>query len=281
MFDYTLYKKKILSNKKINTAGFIEIEILDRLMDKLSFIKINPKNILCVGSSFGQLSQLMREKYPKANITCCDLLTESITSSISQSTRIKHITQDIDLELPYQDNYFDLIISNLLLHKLDHTEHFIREVKRTLVNQGMCLFSMFGVETLKEVAIAWQQIDTHSHIQPFFDMHDIGDLALKAGFEQPVLDVEFIKFTYKQAKKAIQDIQELNDPLALENMRKTLTGKKRWNHFTQQLEAISPITITYEVIYGHIVKQVKNVSKLKNNTAKVSIESLKETLNRK
>ena len=112
-------------------------------------------------------------------------------------------------------------------------------------------------------------------------MHDIGDLALQAGFEQPVLDVEIIKLTYNTTDKVIQDIKALHDPLAHTAMRQTLTGKKRWYKFTGQLKINSPIKITYEIIYGHMIKQDTNTAKLKNNAAKITLESLKETLTRK
>ena len=282
MIDYSAYKTKLLKKQTLG-QGFIEQEVLKRLLDKLSFILIKPKRVLCIGSSHLNLAGNMQKIFPTADIHLCDL------TNISPHTLPKNVTAiqcDIDKGLPYKANYFDLVISNLTLHKLDHTEHFIHQLKHILTVNGMGLFSLLGLDTLKEIAQAWAIVDKSPHIHPFFDMHDIGDITLKAGFLNPVLDVETLCLTYSNALKALTDIRALNDPLAHQHMRTTLTGKNKWQQFITALEMPldhqQKIGITYEIIYGHVVKQGSNTSKLnQDNTAKITLDTLKQTLKQK
>jgi malonyl-CoA O-methyltransferase len=63
---------------------------------------------------------------------------------------------------------------------------------------GMLLFSTFGPDTLRELRAAWAEVDQHSHVSRFLDMHDVGDAMLAAGLRDPVLDVDRYTLTYSE-----------------------------------------------------------------------------------
>jgi len=280
MINYTLYKTKVLSSNNIE-SGFIEKEVLNRLLGKLDFILLKPQRILCIGNCCNLLISALKIRFPHAEIIYLNCV-----KSQSLNKQEKYILCDIDTGLPFQANTFDFIISNLVLHKLEHTEHFIREIKRILEPEGMCLFSLLGMDTLKEISSAWKKVDNLAHVHDFYDMHDIGDLLLKVGFLNPVLDAENLMFTYTKYLQAFADIKDLNDPLAHEQMRMSLTGKNRWNAFIQQLKNLTlnrdgKIQMTYEIIYGHVIKPKKETAKLIKNQVTVTLDSLKQSLKRK
>jgi malonyl-CoA O-methyltransferase len=86
-------------------------------------------------------------------------------------------------------------------------------------------------------------------------MHDIGDELMKAGFSQPVMDMEIITMTYSSVDYLMRDLKDIGASNTTKNRRKGLTGKVRmqafkqaYKHF-QQADGLYPAT--YEVIYGH------------------------------
>ena len=280
MIDYTAYKRKVMAFSATE-PGFIEREVAERLMDKLSFIHTEPRNILCLGSCFGELDNQLQERYPDARVVTADLLP--IEAMPPQQSGSQRVSADLDAGLPFASGCFDLVLSNLLLHKLDHTEHFMHELKRVLVPEGMALFTLFGVETLEEIARAWARVDRFAHVHPFFDMHDLGDLALRVGFKTPVLDSEKVTLTYSTPDQAIEDIRALNDPLAHTEMRRGLTGKSLWGGFLAALSAQgSPegIGVSYELVYAHVIRPPHETAVLQDNEARVTLDSLRQSLKR-
>ena len=55
---------------------------------------------------------------------------------------------------------------------------------------GLLLASSFGPQTLQELRAAWPAADAGVHVNEFVDMHDLGRALQRAGFIEPVLDVD-------------------------------------------------------------------------------------------
>ena len=61
-------------------------------------------------------------------------------------------------------------------------------------------FTSLGPDTLKELRAAWAEVDSHSRVLEFIDMHDLGDALVRAGFAAPVLDVERYTLRYSDVR---------------------------------------------------------------------------------
>ena len=68
----------------------------------------------------------------------------------------------------------DLVFSNLMLPWCHDPETVLREFRRVLRRDGLLSFATFGPDTLRELRDAWAGIDGHTHVNYFYDMHDIG-----------------------------------------------------------------------------------------------------------
>ena len=92
--------------------------------------------------------------------------------------------------LPLPDGSVDLIISNFhaAVERLRRGAGGIPA--RKLAPRGFLSFTTLGPDTLKELRAAWIAVDSHSRVNQFIDMHDIGDALVRAGFAAPVLDAE-------------------------------------------------------------------------------------------
>jgi malonyl-CoA O-methyltransferase len=120
---------------------------------------------------------------------------------------------------------------------------------------GLLLFTTFGPDTLKELRQSWQSVDNFPHSSQYADMHDIGDELMKAGFSQPVMDMEIMTMTYSSVDYLMRDLKDIGASNTDTSRRKGLTGKARMQAFKQaykqyqQADGLYPAT--YEVIYGH------------------------------
>ena len=94
--------------------------IAEELIDRLHYIKINPKRILDIGSATGRNAILLAKIFPAAEIYELDFSIDMLRVSMNKSSGFRKlfsskkryfINADMDL-LPFHDNTFDLIVSS-------------------------------------------------------------------------------------------------------------------------------------------------------------------------
>jgi malonyl-CoA O-methyltransferase len=119
---------------------------------------------------------------------------------------------------------------------------------------GLFLFSTLGPDTLKEFRASWEAVDLTPHTNDFIDMHDIGDALLQSGFQDPVIETEYLTIEYPSAKKLMGDLKGIGAQNSHPNRARGLTGKKQFQEFTESYETFRRpnglLPVTYEVIYG-------------------------------
>ena len=125
------------------------------------------------------------------------------------------------------------------------------------------MFSCFGPDTFKEVRAASKSAGIDENVLPFVDMHDFGDMLVRAGFSTPVMDMETITVTYSSVDKLLADVRAWGgNPLS--TRASGCMGRKKWRYFTDALKrsrgatasGAEVIGLTFEVIYGHAFRPV-------------------------
>jgi malonyl-CoA O-methyltransferase len=130
------------------------------------------------------------------------------------------------------------------------------DVHRVLNAEGLLMFSTLGPDTLKELRVA-SSADGNVHVNRFLDMHDIGDALVRAGFADPVLDVERVVLTYDDVISVMRDLKSIGAHNATDGRVRGLQGRKFLQNLTQQYEQFrkdGKLPATFEVIYGHAWK---------------------------
>jgi len=158
-------------NHSFEKSDFLHREILERMIDRLSLIKINPKKILLIDQGFSE--EKLNNIFPDAKIERLFELPENFS---------------------HTNNSVDMIFSNLYLHYSPNPEKFFKELSRILKPNGLLMFTMLGPDTLKELRFAWGAVDKFPHIHDFYDLHDVGDSLMRSQFSEPVMLQEFLKF---------------------------------------------------------------------------------------
>ena len=83
-------------------------------------------------------------------------------------------------------------------------------------------------------------------------MHDLGDLALKAGLAEPVLDVDRLTVTYAEPAALWRDLKAVAAGNVAGGRRRGLTGRGRWSRVEHALAPRSGerFAVTVELIFG-------------------------------
>eukprot|EP01037_Dinobryon_pediforme_P003313 gene3312-3358_t len=164
----------------LSDAQFLYAEIANRMLDRLTLIRMQPENILDAGCGPGSGITLLKNRYPTARITGQDFNAQAL--AIAQ----KMHDQGCDLaDTGLVPEALDLIWSNLAVHWHPAPHDVLREWARIVKLNGLVFFSCFGPDTLKEVRQALVTAKLVTQTPSFVDMHDFGDLLVENGFGDP------------------------------------------------------------------------------------------------
>ena len=271
-------KNKIMYsfNKKASSYdqySLIQKEVAQRLYDRLSSIKIKPMSILDIGCGTGHLSDMLFRLYPDANITCLDISFNMLEESYKKNGNLSCILSDAE-NMPFKNNKFDLIISSFTLHWCDEIEKIFFDTHRFLKDKGLFLFATVGPNTLDELETAYYQaIDTEKHVNYFSDMHTYGDLLLKFGFHDPVMDTEKIIVEYNTFKDVLDSLKKTGANMVRDS-KPSYISKNSYQKLSNAYptnQSNDRYPVTYEMIYGTAWKNIENTAE---NTEVIPIKKI-------
>jgi len=192
-----------------DTAAILHRELLERLLSRLDVISSKPSVILDLGSGTGHGSKALKKRFPKAQVIAMDFAPAMLHASRKQQSWLRpfdRVCGDAQT-LPLKAQSVDWVVSNAMLHCCEQPDAVFAEVQRILKPGGAFSFSTFGPDTLRELRTAWREVDTAPHVQPFIDMHDLGDALVRSGLADPVLDVEPFTLTYPTLNALLAELK--------------------------------------------------------------------------
>lgn len=237
-------------------VAVLQREVGDRLLERLDFLRIAPERILDLGAGTGHLARALTKRYRRARIVALDIAHAMLLQARRRSgwwRRPRFVCGDIE-RLPFADHSVDLLLSSLTVQWCNALEPTFAEFRRVLRPGGALLFTSLGPDTLHELRASWAAADGYSHVNTFLDMHDVGDMLLRAGLRDPVLDVERLTLTYPDLRGLVDDLKALGAHNLTAGRARGLTGKARWQRVRETYDGFRAdglLPATYEVIYGH------------------------------
>ncbi len=231
--------------------------IADALLERVDELKLSPSHILDLGCGTARATSLLKKRFRRSFLLGLDLsprMLEVAAKRQSWLARYPLLAADV-AHLPLVSNRFDLVYSNLMLHWVSDTSQTLAEVARVMKPGGTLCFSTLGPDTLKELRAAYAQVDEHTHVNTFLDMHDVGDALVRAGFSDPVLDVEHYTLTYKQVADLWKDLRG-NGATALPATQVGLRGRAFPSRVCAAYETLRDqgrLPATFEVIFGRAI----------------------------
>ena len=243
--------------KSYDRAAILEKEVLSRLLQRFEYFHYQPRSVIDIGCGTGKGVAGLQKKYPRSKIVGLDLAFSMLQESKKQYgfLRKKHVVNADMEKIPFADNSFDLLFSNLALQWVNDLGATFKEFARIGRSGGLLMFATFGPDTLKELRESWSEVDRNPHVHQFIDMHDIGDALMLSGFSQPVVDTEYIRLEYQQFRQLFEDLKNTGASNADKNRSRGLMTPakfKRLEDYYRQLGyEQGKFIASYEIVYGH------------------------------
>lgn len=242
-------------------ASRLEAEVGGRLLERLDYVKLEPRRVLDLGCGPAREARALAARYAGAQLLLLDFAlpmlhrarpARGLLARLAARRAAATVCGDLE-HLPLAAASLDLVFSNMALHWAPQPLAAMREVQRALAEGGLFLFSTLGPDTLKELRAAAGAPRVHA----FRDMHDLGDMLLEAGFSAPVMDMEQLTIVYAEPEALLGDLRASGQTCALESRGRGLTGRAfgaalRAGLARQQRDGRLPVS--FEVVYGHAWK---------------------------
>ncbi len=252
----------------------LQTDVREELLERTRWLfkgrDSNVRRILDLGSGTGAALPALRQTWPDAELLALDFAAPMLTVAqrhfsnggsglLARIRRTWHappmstaICADA-AALPLVQQSVDLVFSNLMLQWCDDLDMVLAEIRRVLRPEGLVIFSTFGPDTLRELRSAWAQVDDAVHVSGFLDMHDIGDALMRAGFREPVLDVDRLQSQHTDARALMQQLKSVGAVNAAWGRTATLTGRRKFQAACAAYPRIadsSQIAATWEVVFA-------------------------------
>ena len=175
-----------------DAAAVLQHEMGRRMIERLDYIRLEPRLILDIGCGTGVATEALLKRYPKAEVLALDFALPMLARTRKRGRWLRRprcLCGDLD-HLPIASQSVDLVYSNAALQWSQDPAGAIAEMHRVLRPDGLLMFSSFGPDTLKELRHAWSEVDGFEHVHGFLDMPHYGDMLMSAGCADPVMDVE-------------------------------------------------------------------------------------------
>ena len=209
-----IFDRRLLRDRRGRAAGglhahdFLLTEIAERLADRLSDIARRFPVALDLGARDGILARTLQGRGGIETLIQSD-------ASLNNARR-GDLVADEEL-LPFKEQSFDAILSNLSLHWVNDLPGALAQIRSSLKPDGLFLASLFGTGTLAELRTALMEAElaetggASPRVSPFADLRDAAGLLQRAGFALPVADADTVTVTYGDFLALLRDLRGMGE----------------------------------------------------------------------
>ena len=243
------------ASSSYEAAATLQSQVADELLSRLEPFAFEPPVLLDLGAGTGRAAAELKRRYRRSLVIALDLAPGMLRQAARHQRffrRFQCVCADA-ARLPLESASVDVVFSNLMLQWCDSLDDVFAEVRRVLKPQGFFAFTTFGPDTLKELRGAWSAADTHNHVNRFLDMHDVGDALVRAGLQEPVLDIDRTQLTYDDGMALMRDLKSIGARNVTAGRPRSLVGRSRVQRVLAAYEAFrkdGKLPATYEIVYG-------------------------------
>ncbi|HET7844898.1 MAG TPA: malonyl-ACP O-methyltransferase BioC [Xanthomonadales bacterium] len=242
-----------------DATAVLQHEVEARLLERVDELGLAPARVLDLGAGTGGGTASLRKRFGGAQVVALDQATDMLREAGRRRgwwKPFQRVAGDANA-LPLRDGSVDFVFSNLCLQWCPDLPRVFAELRRVLVPGGAVLFTTFGPMTLHELRAAWGAADGAPHVNRFADLPEIGDALLAAGFRDPVVDLDTITLTYRDARTLMRELRAIGAGNADSARPRGLTGRARLARVLAAYEGHrrddGTLPATYEVIYARAI----------------------------
>jgi len=235
----------------------IQRHVADHLVESLDVMNLTPRTIIDIGAGTGYCAGALRRRYTRAQLLLVDFSAAMLEAARAKAprwrSRQRYICADAE-GLPFADASADIVFSSLTFQWCSNLDAVFAECRRVLKPEGLFIFSSLGPDTLHELRAAWRVVDAAPRVNPFIDMHDVGDALVRAGFAGPVLECDVLTATYDDATAVMRDLRGIGAVNTLGGRKRGLSTRNDIRRMSEAYDTFridGRIPATYEVVYAH------------------------------
>ncbi|MFZ2726727.1 MAG: malonyl-ACP O-methyltransferase BioC [Methylococcaceae bacterium] len=167
----------------------------------------------------------------------------------SGSDTLNYVCADAE-KLPFAEQSFDGIVSNLALQWCMPLNTALNELHRVLKPNRVLIFSTFGAQTLQELKTAWASVDNQAHVNEFYTAEQLQPLLAQAGFTNIALSNQTYLSRYDSVLSLMRELKQLGAHSVLAQREQVTTRKALQAMLAAYPTAIdnTQIHATFEII---------------------------------
>lgn len=286
-------------------APWLHQEVARRLADKLGPIRLTPQTWIDWSAWLGGGAAQVLARYPQARRWVVEpdaaLAARSAQAEADAAPRgwrtlwrkpdvreVVHaepVSEDAPWRVPDAHGVagVQMLWANMSLHGASDLPAMLAGWHRHLATEGFLMCSGLGPDTARELRAVYRSMGWPLPTIDFIDMHDLGDELVRAGFADPVMDMERLTLTWATPQAMLDEIRTWGGNVAQGRFAGLRT--RAWRE--RLLAAIDQhmrqpdgrIALTVELVYGHALKPMPR-AKLAAET-RVTLADMRQMVRKK
>lgn len=243
------------ASSRYDGASQLQSQVREELLSRVDALREAPSAILDLGCGTGAAAEALKKRFSRVRVVAADIAPGMVQAARRRS-RFWRSFECVEADahrLPMADASFDVVFTNLMLQWADPLDDALAQIGRVLRPGGLLLASSFGPETLQELRWAWAQADGAVHVNRFVDMLDFGAALQRAGFSEPVLDVDRHVRHYPDVDALMAGLKAIGAHNVNSGRPRGLTGRHRLERMRQAYERLrqpAGLPATWQVVYA-------------------------------
>jgi malonyl-CoA O-methyltransferase len=271
-----------------DASPWLHQEVARRMAQRLQWIKLKPAVLLDWWAFSGASQAVLAQAYPKTRrwvLEPTPALRARAQGVRSAWWKLGSLAAKPSCVLGPQDvlpQSVQLVWANMMLHAVADPPRTFQAWHEAIAVDGFVMFSCLGPGSLRALEALYQRLDWGPAMAPFVDMHDLGDMLVRAGFADPVMDQELITMSWPNAQALLNELRSLGGNASPQRFQGLRTP--RWHTaLLRELGTLQGeggrIDLSFEVVYGHAFKAAPRIQTPAQTT--VSLDEMRALVRRK
>jgi SAM-dependent methyltransferase len=214
LFDRALRRRRLdRAAPRFADADFLHRRAAQDLAERLGAILRTFPRAVDLSAHAGAFREALAEEAPDRVET---LIEVDLSPRMLAGRHGLRVVADEE-RLPFAEASLDLVVSTLGLHWTNDVVGALIQARRALKPGGLFLGAFLGGITLTELRQSLVAAEAEilggagSRVSPFADVADAAGLLSRAGFREPVADVDKVTVTYEHPLKLLRDLRQMGE----------------------------------------------------------------------
>jgi malonyl-CoA O-methyltransferase len=254
---------------RTDEAPWLHTEVARRMAERLEIIRIQPHAVLDWWGFAGAGAGLLSKAYPAASrfvVEPTEALRERSRQALKapwwSPQRWRGVAPQVLTPDEVAAGSVQLVWANMMLHASVDPAALITRWQRALSVDGFVMFSCLGPGSLRQLRDLYQRLGWPPAMAELVDMHDLGDMLVRAGFADPVMDQEVLSLSWENPQACLRELRSLGANASPDRFAGLRTPRWRERLLAELAAMAAPdgrIHMEFEVAYGHAFKAAPRV----------------------